>query len=65
MLVYYYLGVTCLLMTLLSHLSTEFAILREAIKHAVPVPNKITENLDMEEKMSIEAMIKNHQELIK
>lgn len=41
-------------MTLLSHLSTEFAILREAIKHAVPVPNKITENLDMEEKMSIE-----------
>lgn len=67
MLIYFYLGATCLILTLLSQLSMEFAVLREDIKHAVPVinRNRIDECLRADESTSIEAMIKNHQELLK
>lgn len=46
----------------------EFAVLREDIKrHAVPIinRNRIDECLHADESTSIEAMIKNHQELLK
>lgn len=67
MLIYFYLGATCLILTLLSQLSMEFAVLREDIKHAVPVVNwnRFDECLQIDKSMSIEAMIKNHQELLK
>ncbi|XP_052742271.1 odorant receptor 4-like [Bicyclus anynana] len=66
-LAYYYVGSGCLLVTLCSQLSTEFALLREDMKNAVPMPNRdiITEVPIVEKNKRIETMVQNHQELIK
>nr|XP_034833097.1 odorant receptor 4-like [Maniola hyperantus] len=64
----YYLGAQCLAVTLCSQLSTEFALLREDIKNAIPTTNKnkITHGTKYVRKhITIESMVKNHQELIK
>ncbi|XP_045774261.1 odorant receptor 4-like [Maniola jurtina] len=64
----YYLGAQCLSITLCLQLSTEFALLREDIKNAIPTANKniITQETKYVSKnMRIESMVKNHQELIK
>ncbi|XP_052742272.1 odorant receptor 4-like [Bicyclus anynana] len=66
-LIFLYLGAQCLLVTLCSQLSTEFALLREDIKNAVPMPNRdkrTDEDMKVDYSMTIEAMVKKHQELI-
>ncbi|XP_039757348.1 uncharacterized protein LOC120631732 [Pararge aegeria] len=66
-LLFFYLGIHCLLITLCSQLSTEFALLREDIKNASPMPNKskMSEETNVDKSITIEIIVKQHQELIK